>query len=257
MRPLERTDSTLAPPQTTRVADKPLLADTVTGASPSPRPLPAAAPPGPGPRAVRIGLAHQEQGHGVPAMLSLHLQGRMSPEVTGHCPPKSMRTTLRVTATEPSLEEAQCETRYKPCPLNPKSCRRSQGAEEGDFAGCLGGDPFLPSARRTLLLRGLGSDMGWGVRRGSPRSQALGWTQNSQHWMPWASSLQAAGRSLRTHVQLLITSRLSLPWWFCCPWEPWMTLGGGAHGSPTARTDVHDEALPRCWGQLPRQVGGG
>ena len=174
MHPLERTDSTLALPQTTLVADKPLLADTVPGASPLPLPPPAAAPLGPGPQAVRTCSAHQEQEHGAPAMVSLHLQGRMSPEVTGHCPPKSMRMTLQVTAVEPSLEEAQCERLYKPCPLNSKSCRRSQGVEEGDFAGCLGGDHFLPSARRTLVLWGLGSDMGWDVRRGSPRSQAFG-----------------------------------------------------------------------------------
>lgn len=84
-----------------------------------------------------------------------------------------------------------------------------------------------------------------------PGPRPSGWTRNLQHWLPCASGLQAAECSLRMDGQLLVMSCLSLPWWFCCPWEPWLTLGGGAHGSPTTRTDVHDEALPRCWQQLP------
>jgi len=102
--------------------------------------------------------------------------------------------------------------------------------EEGDFAGCLGGDHFLPSVRRTLVLWGLGSDMGWDVRRGSPRSQAFGMDPELAalaalcRWPAGGRVQPQDGRPVARHELSLFTVVVLLPLgaladtWGWCSW---------------------------------------
>ena len=96
--------------------------------------------------------------------------------------------------------------------------------EEGGFAGCLGGDHFLPSMDTgdpgSWLRRGLGCAL-WIPQVPGLRDQPELTALTALGLRPAGSRRQPQdGRPVACHRSSLFT-----PGGSCCPWEPWLTQG--------------------------------